>query len=133
MWQKDDSCCYAWQDARDYCKTLELGGFDDWHLPTISELRSLIRGCEATETDGACGIDDNCLSVYCWTKECEGCSYLEGPANGYYWPIELEGDGVAYWSMSILIDAKMAAFAVNYRGSVFQQNFTQEYSVRCVR
>ena len=28
----------AWTDARDYCATLNLGGHDDWRLPTRDEL-----------------------------------------------------------------------------------------------
>jgi hypothetical protein len=31
-----------WEDAIDYCENLTLGGFDDWRLPNINELRSIV-------------------------------------------------------------------------------------------
>jgi hypothetical protein len=31
----------SWKDANEYCEDLELGGYDDWRLPTVKELWSI--------------------------------------------------------------------------------------------
>ena len=86
--------------ASNYCSSLTLDG-GGWHLPTIEELRSLIRGCAVTEADGACNISaSNCLSDTCWNSLCNGCSANQGPAQGCYWPNEISGVCGTYWSSS---------------------------------
>ena len=45
IWQDDISVTknkYDWEDAFTYAKNLRLGGFDDWRLPTIDELKSIV-------------------------------------------------------------------------------------------
>jgi hypothetical protein len=43
MWQQeDDNIEKKWNDAISYCKGLSLGGYNDWRLPNISELQSII-------------------------------------------------------------------------------------------
>lgn len=91
-----------WQEAMDYCENLTWDGHSDWRLPTISELRSLIRGCPGTESGGSCRVTDRCPSYSsCWTEEtCWACSVGGGPAKGCYWPDEIEGSCEWYWSSS---------------------------------
>jgi hypothetical protein len=42
MWQKeDDGQKRTFKEGEEYCKKLTLGGYKDWRLPTIDELRSI--------------------------------------------------------------------------------------------
>lgn len=43
MWQQDTPDNYmTWKNALSYCENLDLGGYTDWRLPTIKELRSIV-------------------------------------------------------------------------------------------
>ncbi len=100
MWQNTFSDYFTSDEAANYCEELEWAGYDDWRLPTIYELRTLIRGCDATEEKGSCAILNDCLETTCWSESCEGCVYDIGPANGCYWPEGMHGYCDWYWSSS---------------------------------
>ena len=108
-----------------HCNELSLGGYGpgSWRLPTIGELRSLLRGCPETVTGGVCGVTDACLAVTgcmsdsCWTT----CDYAAGPgARGAYWPPGVTGDLEFYdmhfyWSSSLASGyGEHAAWAVAF-------------------
>ena len=38
---KDNGSDVNWNQARDYCGSLHLGGYSDWRLPTIDELEAI--------------------------------------------------------------------------------------------
>lgn len=42
MWQQEAPKGMSWQDALSHCENLILGGNDDWRLPNIKELTSLV-------------------------------------------------------------------------------------------
>ena len=133
MWQvQAPDSNFIWQDAKDYCDKLVLAGHDDWRLPTISELRSLIRGCPDTETGGACGVTDDCLELKCRNDSCMGCDDGKGPANGYYWPDNMQGPCSVYWSASSVAGNSYYAWSVYFNlGNVYIKDL---YScARCVR
>ncbi len=59
MWQQDPGAKMTWDEAAAAAASFRLGGYDDWRLPTIEELYSLIdfngrdpSGYEGSSTDG---------------------------------------------------------------------------------
>jgi len=42
MWQQRGPGAYTWQEALSNCENLSLAGYDDWRLPNIHELQSLV-------------------------------------------------------------------------------------------
>jgi len=42
QWQDNESVSKSWQDAINYCEALTLGSYDDWRLPNINELSSIV-------------------------------------------------------------------------------------------
>jgi hypothetical protein len=124
-----------WESAVTRCQNLNLDG-TGWRLPSIDELRSLLRGCPATESGGACGTTDDCLSRdTCMTPACVGCEPDAGPAGGCYWPEELGGSCEPfYWSSSNLEDDPNGAWYVIYSyGHVCFRSKDFFGPVRCVR
>ena len=125
-----------WEKAKQYCQDLSLGGHTDWRLPTISELRSLIRGCPGTVTGGVCKVTDSCLSYSCSDAgACFSCSAGDGPAGGCYWPDEMQGTCLWYWSSSPVEDYDNFAWYVDfYDGIVYYYGYVNDVRhVRCLR
>lgn len=45
MWQDNSDVITSkktWQDAISYCESLTLAGYNDWRLPNLNELRSIV-------------------------------------------------------------------------------------------
>ena len=128
----------AWSPAIQYCSALVVGATDDWRLPGIGELRSLIRGCPATESGGTCNVKEGqCLGWSCKDSSCGGCPISEGPASGCYWSNELLGTCESpvpwYWS-SAMVDSRGEAWGVSFRvGMVYVGSVGSDRNVRCVR
>jgi len=124
----------SWGEAKQYCSGLELDG-GGWRLPTIGELRTLIRGCPDTATGGECGVTDSCLSSSC-QDSCD-CSPGGGPADGCYWPGEIEGPCDWYWSSLSLSDNDELAWYVSFDDGgvnyVVVSIGTADLHVRCLR
>ena len=146
-WQNPPSSdSMEWEDATAYCDNLSLDGHDDWRLPTISELRSLIRGCDDTMTGGACGVTDDCLDFFsCCSLLCCGCKKLAGPGSGgAYWPDGMSGVIEWYWSSSPTANgADVPAWVVNFGyGILYSHTYNGDCGIgqlsdvvyaRCVR
>ncbi len=103
-WQNppsDQTFTAGFSFADQACKNLSLDG-GGWRLPTIDELRSLIRDCPATVSGGQCNVQDGaCMQAGCMYASCNGCQSYGGPgAGGCYWPAVMLGKCQAYWSSS---------------------------------
>ncbi|MBQ4437681.1 DUF1566 domain-containing protein [bacterium] len=127
----------TWSNAISYCDNLTEGGYDDWHLPTISELRTLIQNCPVTETGGECGITDTCLS----NKECSNNSTCRcgGTETGYNVPSKYSKLGDPYlselWSSSVVDNSyDDSAWYVDFEYAFINwYSKNQQLSFRCVR
>lgn len=139
VWSAKAEHPMSWKYAIKYCDDLTEGGYNDWHLPTISELRTLVQHCTSAVTGGICKVSDSCLSTSCTNnnKDCN-CSNDK---------IEVEhdkfGDKTRLWSSSICPDCS------NYEKTIWTISSTEhdisisycpeeEYNiinndVRCVR
>ncbi len=133
MWSSKASLTMDWDDAFSYCNNLTECGYSDWHLPTISELRTLIKNCSGTVTGGSCGVTDSCLSYSnCWSDSCY-CDYIEN--NGGYYSKLGDDDNVWLWSSSTLSDDTNRAWRVGFDdGRVYSSHCkSNDDNVRCVR
>jgi hypothetical protein len=143
----DTATCLMWQDppveqhrlwdkATEYCSTLELGGYDDWRLPTLDELRSLAAGCPATVTEGTCGVTNDCLENSCWSEDCKGCPELQGPSpEGCYRLSSLTGNCMTTWTSTVAPDQPEDVWTVGFGGCHilrYAKTFAT-INTRCVR
>jgi len=123
----------TWDEAKSYCENLALCG-GGWHLPTISELRTLIRGCEGTVTGGSCGVTDSCLDLTCRDESCHSCIYGGGPTGGCFDPSDLPGECHVCWSSSAVTDDVGDAWRVDFDdGDVSYNIVGATLLARCVR
>jgi len=78
-------------DALQYCEELVFAGYDDWRLPTIDELRTLIEGNPDTEPGGNCPVTGG-STMADQNEACLGGEVMKGPGlGGCYWDPELTG------------------------------------------
>lgn len=141
MWTQGSKM--GWQSAVSYCNNLKTGGYTDWSLPTISQLRTLIINCPATQTNSSCAVTDECRSKdNCYTSICEGCA---APTTCYYnskckaaWEYnKMHGNGI-YFSSSTVNEGFVWSVSFDNRNygrsaEITSQHKHNENSVYCVR
>lgn len=122
QWSEKAPNTMNWNDAVEYCKNLNEGDHNDWRLPNIDELRTLIQAPQ-TISGGKCPISEKAgkLSSEDWSKaDCAGISKL--------------GDRDFFWSSSVLSGNPDDAWLVVFDfGDVGDGNKSGSYYVRCVR
>jgi hypothetical protein len=106
MWQQATAPgTYTWQQAKDYCTGLSLGGYTDWYLPPIKELSTLVDSSIAHPSPNI---------------------------NTTYFPDALAS---SYWSATTRASETGDAWFVNfsYGGATYATKAASSIPVRCMR
>jgi hypothetical protein len=64
---EDNGGMIDWNEATQYCEQLELGGWDDWRLPTFEELEALYS--ESVEGDWKIRLGIELTDCCVWTRQ----------------------------------------------------------------
>ncbi len=130
MWERSTSGHSLWSDAVTYCEDLSLGGYDDWRIPDIYELDTLVRGCEKER----CDVTEYCRTHECVTSCRGGCNQLEGPTNGCYWDVEFASCGTAaVWSSTETNNPDDVYYVAFYKGGIYSTIKDTTRVVLCMR
>lgn len=119
-----------WAFAKTYCQNLTYGGYSGWHLPTISELRTLVtqRACSRTHPGGECPITDGTYYQSAYKKGKCHCD-KEG------WKKSVLGDTGRMWSATQSDNGRVWYIYFN-SGSIYADDKSNPYNsmdFRCVR
>jgi hypothetical protein len=133
-------------DAIRYCEELVLGGYDDWRLPDIDELRTLLKGNPPAETGGDCPLVEGSPRDDMNHDACSAAGEYGGPGSGgCYWGPEITGtcnkpDPAAVGHPLEYVSSTVAADNKDWVGDVLFDNgsvcFNHIHSLaeaRCVR
>ena len=144
-WSSKTTDTMNWESAINHCKELKESnacGYSDWHLPTIDELKTLLKWrrdsqCKVSDTDNCLSFDD------CWTCSscCHDCTLGGGGEcnySSYYYDGRYSklGDSGSLWSSSVPTEYIHSAWIVNFNAAQVynkSKSNTTEVYVRCVR
>jgi hypothetical protein len=136
MWQKGFGQFLDLAAAGAFCEALDLAGHQDWALPDIDRLRTLVIGCVGTMPGGLCTAGTGCATADCLGAACWGCNADKGPGgDGCYLDGTFAEPCESYWSATpVTGSAPSTAFYVHFRmGRVQQAGIKSLQGVRCVR
>ena len=148
-WSPKSADTMGWLSALNYCEKelndLNKCGYSDWHLPTIDELKALLKWrrdsqCKVSDTDDCLYSD---AAKGCWTCSscCHDCTLGGGGEcnlSSYYYDGRYSklGDSGSLWSSSVPTEYTTLAWAVDFNAAQVynkSKSNTTEVYVRCVR
>ncbi len=129
IWSEKSADSMQLTAAETLCGNKTDGGYDDWHLPNINELRTLVLNYSNTAYGGACKVvDDTCLAESC--RDASVCA--AGPYDGNGGNNKL-GFANPLWSSSAVSDTDKVWF-INFAFANLNNNdATVFFNVVCVR
>lgn len=130
LWHDDPRMMLG--EAKAACEKLALCGREDWRMPTIDELRTLIRGCPSTQTGGSCAVRaGGCLMSSCQAG-CAGCGVATNQLP--YWPVALGASALQHCSTTEVSNYPDNSWGVDFaNGAVGEFESYPTCSLRCVR
>lgn len=136
----------SYQNAIKYCENLNEDGYNDWRLPNIDELRTLIKNNSETELGGTCKISEKAMKLASTDdRKCSGGGYCHLGMHIYKCnDYSNLGDKERFFSSSPISDNPYSVWGVDFSSGtiialcfrLFQdQNSVagQWGNVRCVR
>ena len=118
QWSNKSPNAMGWSDAVKYCINLDEGGYNDWRLPPIDELRTLIKNCPKTETGGICRISEkNGYLAPIHGGDNNGSCWCDDRGGSYYSKL---GDEDGFWSSS---SGQYDIWSVNFRKGHVRRSF----------
>ncbi len=121
MVQKDCSISLDWEGAKEYAKTMNLGGFNDWAIPRIHELQTLYD-----------------IKEFCGIKETDNC-FWSSSYRSYYYEDHVDCEMCYRWN------ADQQQTLNFYNGKIIRETFLTDHikevesfktislHVRCIR
>lgn len=112
-------------EAAEYCEN--LGG--SWSLPTIDELRTLVKNCDALKPEGDCKVSEYCFTSTssCYDSGICGCG--SSSEEGYYSSLR---DNERLWSKTATSKTKTHIWSLDFK-SASPIAVNSAARVRCVR
>jgi len=130
MWEKE-SRQMNWDDAMEYAKNLRLGGYDDWRLPTIEELRDVAKLCLEKSLLVNDSNREKTIDKYVASKAYQSNCKAKGFISAHYWSSTWEDGGYRYSCRCAIYFG--AENRHNYYFSDYYGVSNTKLYVRCVR
>ena len=145
IWQKGQSTeKLTYEQAVSYCDNLVINDITHWSIPTIDQLRTIVRGCPNTMTGGKCPISEACANSYtCRPSDyCDGCqekkdktAYLE---QGIWDTTDIKISSIIYYSSTIETDGKITVWGLQISNAVLfagnsKDNINAAAYVKCIK